>query len=148
MAWGYPSCNRLIESERDITTDPIAGAAEAEPHRANKEARYRVERNDARAALDAAKARIESLLRSDIERVSAEVLAQGSDVFLSADDVSVFLNADGGVDYDLVLESAKQLLVDRPGLRKSQPAYDPSQGLGGTPNVKPEPSWGFLLQGQ
>jgi hypothetical protein len=118
-----------------------------EPQKLNKEMRYRLERNQAREELAATQERIQAMMRSDIERVAGEVLSQGSDIFMSGNDVSAFLNDEGHIDYDRVREDAQILLSERPGLRKLTPGYDPSQGFGGKPPAKGGPaSWADLFK--
>ncbi len=125
------------------------GEALNEPQRGNKEARYRVERNEARTALEAVNGRLAALQRAEVERLAADKLSQPSDLFsLSGNDLADYLNEDGAVDAAKVAADVAAVVAERPGLLRNAPAHDPSQGLGGTPNVKPEPSWGFLLQGQ
>lgn len=113
--------------------------------KANKEARYRVERNEARAERDALAQRIERMQRAEVERLAAEHLAAPADFWLSDNEVSAYLTEDGEVDAELVAEDARLLISERPRLGKRSPAFDPTQGHGGNGQPKREPSWGALL---
>src|SRR5258707_673252 len=84
-----------------------------EPQKSNKEARYRVERNEARAERDALAQRVERMQRDEADRVAADVAA---------------------------------VLAERPGLRRQSPAFDPSQGTGGTVPKAPTPTWGAVFK--
>lgn len=125
------------------------GGYTGEPQRANKEARYRVERNEAREALAAAQERISQLQRLEVERLASQELSNPADVFtLSGVNVSDLINGEtGAVDHSLVQEVVAQILESRPLLRATQPAVDPTGGLGGRPNKKPAPSWATLIEG-
>lgn len=113
----------------------------------NREARYRVERNEARAERDALAQRVEALNRREIERLAAGSMSQPSDLFsLSGNSVTDYLTDDGEVDADKVAADVAALLAERPGLRKQSPPLDPSQGSGGQPSAKREPTWGALLK--
>lgn len=109
-------------------------------------ARYRTQLRATEASLAEAQERIDSLVRSDIERVAAEVLSQGSDLFLADADVSRFVGEDGRVDYEAVRAAANGLLSERPRLGRLQQAQDPSFGLGGVGSGKPA-SWSDLFHG-
>jgi hypothetical protein len=131
----------------DGPTDPPEGKDTGEPQKANREARYRVERNEAREALTAAQARIERMQRSEIERLAASALSHPADLFsLSGNGLADYLTEDGDVDPERVAADVAAVLAERPGLRKPSGAFDPSQGHGGTVRAKPEPSWSGLLK--
>jgi len=113
-----------------------------------REARYRKERNEARDALVAANTRIESFQRSEIERLVSDKLSHPGDLFtLSGNSVADYLNDSGDVDPGKVAADVAAVLAERPGLRKTSPAFDPTQGVGGgTP--KPKPTWGSVLRSE
>jgi hypothetical protein len=113
----------------------------------NREARYRVERNEARAERDALSQKIDQLLTRDAERIASKHLAHGADVFtLSGKTVKDFTDPKTGeIDADLVIQAANEVLGTRPGLRASIAAVDPSQGLGAGVPIEPKPSWERLL---
>jgi hypothetical protein len=140
--------------ETDTTTtteaaDASAGGTEAPPNdqpKGNREARYRVERNQAREALTAAEARITAYQTREVERLASELAQPGDLLELGELGLSEYLTEDGDVDPDVVLDAVAALLEQRPGLalRPKVGAHDPSQGLGGG-RGKPTPSWeGFL----
>lgn len=118
-----------------------------------REMRYRLERNQAREALAEAEAqfadlqaRLERAQLAEVHRLAGEVIANPEDLLkLTERELAEFLSEGGGVDAEKVTEAATELLSTRPGLRKNTPAFDPSQGRGGTPPAKPKLSWGDLL---
>lgn len=119
------------------------------PQRANKEARYRVERNDARTERDALAQRVERMQTNELERIAAEVISNPSDLLALTDKtLAEFLDDDGELDSALVTEAAAELLATRPGLRKLAAAFDPSQGTGGRPpkGAPAEPSFVDLFK--
>jgi hypothetical protein len=119
--------------------------ADAAAPQGNREARYRVERNEARAALDAANTRIEAMNRREVERIAGETLAMAGDLWISGNDVASYLNDAGEVDIDRVREDARILIQERPGLGKYQPAVDMTQGHVGNPG-KGTPTFADLLK--
>lgn len=124
------------------------GEQENGSQRPNREARYRVERNEARQERDQLAQRVESLLTREAERVAAQHLAEPADLFtLTGKSVRDFVGEDGEVDGELILQAANEILGTRPGLSRHAPATDPSQGSS-SPRPKPkQPSWGALLTG-
>lgn len=110
-----------------------------------KEARYRVERNEARVALASATARIEAFQTREIERLAGEHLSAPGDLLtLSGRALADFVDENGDIDAEAVEEAAREVLDSRPGLRKPAQAIDRSQGRGGT--ERSMPSWDALLQ--
>jgi hypothetical protein len=112
----------------------------------NREARYRVERNQAREALAEAQARIETYQRREVERLAAD-LAQPEDIFeLGGASLADLLGEDGEVNADAVSEAVNALIETRPGLAKNPRvlATDTTQGLGGNPG-KPKAGWEALF---
>ena len=140
------------ENPTDATTDatetPETEAtpeAEATP-KGNREARYRVERNQAREALAEAQARIEAYQRREVERLAAD-LAQPGDIFeLGSVSLADLLGEDGEVDADAVSEAVADLIEARPGLARNLKvaATDSTQGMGGAGKHGPE--WADLLR--
>ena len=124
---------------------PAAEAAETEA-KPNREARYRVERNEAREQVTALTARIEQLQQREVEQIAAAHLSAPADLLtLGGVTLADLLDDDGNVDADKVTAVAADVLGTRPGLRPNQPAIDPSQGSGGNPG-KSTPTWGSLLR--
>lgn len=136
------------ETEHDDQTPEVEQTAE-ETLRVNKEARYRVERNEARAERDALAQRVERMQRADIERLAGEHLSMPADLFsLSGNAVTDYLTEDGEVDADKVAADVAAILAERPGLKKGPVrGFDPTQGTGGRESAMPEPAtWADLLK--
>ncbi|KXX62300.1 hypothetical protein AZG88_29880 [Rhodococcus sp. LB1] len=84
--------------------------------------------------------------RAEVERVAGEHLAMPGDLFsLSGNELADYLDDDGNVDPEKVAADVDAVLTERPGLRKNAPAFDPSQGLGGSLQAKREPTLADLL---
>lgn len=116
------------------------------PQRPNREARYRVERNEARAERDALAKRVDQLLTREAERLAAKDLSNPADLLtLGGVTIKDLLDDDGEVDPEKVDAVVREILGTRPGLAKYSPLFDPTQGLSGG-NGKPKPSWGALLK--
>ncbi|ORB32029.1 hypothetical protein [Mycolicibacterium parafortuitum] len=114
--------------------------------RQNREARYRVERNEARAERDALAQRVERLLTREAERLAAKNLANPADLLtLGGVTVQDLLDEDGDVDPEKVDAVIAEILGTRPGLAKNSPAFDPTQGLSGGGH-KPQASWDALMK--
>ena len=132
-----------------VSTDSGTDSQEAPngAQKGNREARYRTERNTAREELATAAARIEQMQRAEVERLATEAgLSHGSDVFtLSGNGPADYLTESGDVDPARVAADVAAVLEERPGLRKNAPAFDPSQGHGGRPQAKREPTLADLL---
>lgn len=132
-------------------SEPTETTTEGEPTtgeapKGNKEARYRVERNDARTERDALAQRVERMQRAEVERLAADGLSHPADLFsFSGNELADYLTEDGDVDAEKVAADVAAVLAERPGLRKNAPAFDPTQGRGGTP-TKGSPTWGALLK--
>lgn len=135
------------ETENADEAPEVEQTAE-ETSKVNKEARYRVERNEARAERDALAQRVERMQRIDIERLAGEHLSMPADLFsLSGNAVTDYLTEDGEVDADKVAADVAEILAERPGLRKQTRGYDPTQGFGGKPETAQGPaSWVDLLK--
>lgn len=134
------------ESPADEQTVPGQGI-DTEAPKGNREARYRVERNEARQALAEAQARIESLQTREAERLAGE-LAQPGDLFeLGGVSLTDLLSEAGDVDQAAVAEAVAALIEARPGLAKNprQRAVDLSQGFGGETG-KRSPTFADLLR--
>lgn len=108
-----------------------SGSTDEQP-RANREARYRVERNEARAALEAAHAVIESYQRAEVERLAADLAAPDDLMTVGGVSLADLLTEGGQVDSAAVAASVAALLEQRPGLARNPrvPATDPTQGTG------------------
>jgi hypothetical protein len=134
----------------EVTPESLRGGAEADAPKGNKEARYRVERNEARTERDALAQRVERMQRAEVERLAADGLSHPADLFsLSGNAMADYLTQDGDVDADKVAADVAAILAERPGLQKPKfPAgYDPTQGYGGTRQTKREPTLADLFKG-
>lgn len=125
------------------TTPEGSGTGEQDSAPQNREARYRVERNEAREQLAAAELRLVQLQTRELHRLAGEILAVPSDIALSGKPLSDFLTPEGWVDKSAVEAAAREVAQARPGLATYQPAHDPSQGLSGT--TQHTPSWDGLF---
>ncbi|MCV7224447.1 hypothetical protein [Mycolicibacterium komossense] len=103
-----------------------------EPQKVNKEAQYRVQRNEARTERDALAAKVEQMQRAEVERLASDGLSHPADLFsLSGNEVADYLTDSGDVDAAKVAADVSAVLAERPGLRRNSPAFDPTQGHGG-----------------
>lgn len=139
----------MTEPESTLVETTDAGEA-TEAAQGPREARYRVERNEARDQLAAAHERIARLQRAEIERLAAASLAHPDDLFtLSGNDLTDYLNEDGDVDPERVAADIEAIVTERPGLLKPTqptPAVDRSQGLGAETKSRPT-DFSSLLRG-
>lgn len=120
------------DSPADGRADTPEGKDTGEQPKGNREARYRVERNEAREALAAAEARIAHLHRAEVERLAAGSLSHPEDLFsLSGNALSDYLDDDGMVDPVKVAADVSEILRERPGLKRLARPVDTSQGHGG-----------------
>lgn len=131
--------------------EPLSGEGQAVvpdgPQKGNKEARYRVERNQAREELTTAQARIEAMNRREVERLAGEHLAMPGDLFsLSGNELADYLTEDGEVDPEKVAADVAVIVAERPGLRKPSPYSDPSQGRGGAAPKASTPTFADLFK--
>lgn len=143
----------------EIDSEPLSGEehgiipeSSPEGHRGSKlhqeAARYRVQLRETETERDALTQRVERMQTRELERIAGEAISNPADLLaLSGKSLAEFLGEDGELDAELVAEAAAELLSTRPGLKRGSPAFDPSQGHGGSGPGKPEPSWGALLGG-
>ncbi len=131
-----PETGAQIDAEPQTQASEGEGTPERESgsHGHNREARYRVERNEARQERDAALARVEQLQTRELLRLAGEHLAQPADLLaLGEVTLAELLDDDGNIDPEAVAEAAAALVESRPGLARNPKvaATDPTQGLGG-----------------
>ncbi|ULP49035.1 hypothetical protein [Mycolicibacter virginiensis] len=126
------------ENPSELNLDTNTDVSPGEP-RPNREARYRVERNEAQAM-------VRELQRRDAERLAAKGLSEPADLFtLGGIELDELLDDSGFVDPDKVSAVVSDILGSRPGLRLADVAVDRSQGFGASA-VKASPTWGNLLR--
>jgi hypothetical protein len=136
----------------ETTEDGTSGTPEpdsgSETPKGNREARYRVERNEARTALAEAQGRIADLQTRELHRLAGEHLAQAEDITLSGKSLADFLTPEGWVDHEAVAEAAADVIESRPGLAKypKDRAVDPTQGMGNDRPGKGSLTWGDLFR--
>ena len=139
-----PGAESAVDERTDLPEDGSIGQPEAP--KGNREARYRVERNEAREGLSAALARIEQLQTRELERIASKSLSNPADLLtLSGKSLVDFLDEDGELDAELITETANEILGSRPGLRPTQRLTDPTQGLGNDNPGKGKPAWADLF---
>ena len=127
-------------------TDSVEIPAEPETQApVNKEARYRVERNEARVERDALAERIAQLHQREVQRLASTDMSNPADIFTLSDKSMPDFVVDGELDPSLVQQAVDEILGTRPGLRVLQRPVDPSQGAGGAP-PNPEPTWAGLFR--
>jgi hypothetical protein len=140
------------EAPADPTTgeapnEPSNGSETDSPQKVNKEARYRVERNEARAERDALAERVGRMQRAEVERLAADGLSHPADLFsLSGNELADYLTESGDVDTEKVAADVAAVLAERPGLRKPAAAFDPTQGRGGAPQTQRVPTLADLFK--
>lgn len=113
----------------------------------NREARYRVERNEARTERDALAAQLQQLQTAELHRQAGELLAVPEDIELSGKTLADYLTPEGWVDRQAVAEAAASVIESRPGLAKNPKvsATDPTQGSWGNPGDG-QISWADLFK--
>lgn len=126
------------------TTPEGNGTGEQDSAPQNREARYRVERNEAREQLAAAELRLVQLQTAELHRLAGEILSAPEDINLAGKPLADFLTPEGWVDRAAVEAAAREVAQARPGLAKYQPGYDPSQGYG-IPGTRTA-GWAALLE--
>lgn len=125
--------------------EPQNGSESDQEPKGNREARYRVERNEARTERDALAETLTALQTRELHRLAGEHLANPEDIDLAGNDLSFYLTPEGWVDTDAVAEAAESVLSSRPGLSRNSPAFDPTQGHG-SPTPKHQLGWGDLFK--
>lgn len=126
------------ENPSELNLDTNTDVSPGEP-RPNREARYRIERNEAQAM-------VRELQRRDAERLAAKGLSEPADLFtLGGIELDDLLDEVGFVDPDKVSAVVSDILGSRPGLKLVDTAVDRSQGYG-APGGAASPTWGSLLK--
>ncbi|MEC4838427.1 hypothetical protein R2360_01665 [Mycobacteroides chelonae] len=131
----------MTEPMADNTPVETGDTTQPEPN--NREARYRVERNEAREQLAAAELALVQLQTRELHRLAGDILSAPEDIALSGKPLSDFLTPEGWVDKGTVEKVAQEVAQARPGLAKTSPAYDLSQGKNG--DTPKSANWGSLL---
>lgn len=116
-------------------TDEATEGAPEEPESgkgSRREAKYRTERNDARAERDALAERLTVLQSREVERLAQEQLADGGDLWRDGLELDALLDGDGNVDPKRVTAAARDLVKSRPHWAKPGPADPKRLQSGGT----------------
>ncbi|PVA99345.1 hypothetical protein [Mycobacteroides abscessus] len=137
-----PVLGTAITDTNSVPEGKDTGEQDSAPQ--NREARYRVERNEAREQLAAAELRLVQLQTAELHRIAGEILSAPEDITLAGKPLADFLTVEGRVDRAAVEAAAREVAQTRPGLAKYQPGYDPSQGHG-VPAAR-TPGWAALLE--
>ena len=129
------------DASGDGTTRPPAGGQTDPQSELDGDRPRRDERRDERtreqlremtAEVDALRVRLDGRDRMEVERVAAEVLHSGDDVWMFGDDLAPFRGEDGQIDPGRVRAHVEAATARRPYLRRPRPKGD--QGArGGQP---------------
>ncbi|WP_405840294.1 hypothetical protein OG528_20440 [Streptomyces platensis] len=122
------------------TDDLENGTTLPEGNSANREAaRYRTKLREAEGKLEVSEARINALLRKEVEAYAAKKLSVGSDLLdLGGVSVSDLLTPEGDVDTETIDAAIEALLAKRPGLSSSpRPWGDVGGGHRSVSDAKP-----------
>jgi hypothetical protein len=132
--------------DSDGLEPPTEGGSAGDGRPPNREARYRVERNQARQERDALSARLTELQTQELHRLAGEHLAAAEDIELSGKTLADYLTPEGWIDHDAVADAAAEVIESRPGLARNPKvrAVDRSQGSGGSGKSAPE--WSDLFK--
>ena len=130
----------------DATTiEAQEGSQEPEERKGGKEARYRVERNEARTQRDALQARLDALQAGEVARLATGPgkLHDGTDL-LAAATLADLLDDEGNVHGDLVQTAMAKLIATKPHL--AQPAFEKGVGIGAK-GASGSASWADVIAG-
>ncbi|GAA2348826.1 hypothetical protein GCM10009854_27890 [Saccharopolyspora halophila] len=131
------------EAEQDQAPEP-----DEQPERAktgNREAKYRTERNEARAERDAMAARIDTYERRQLDRLAADKLADPADW---QPDRDALRDEDGNLDEDKAAAALDELLAAKPHYAKPKvPTRSSGPIAGGNGSPPPPPRMGSIFRG-
>ena len=105
---------QTVQGQGNDTGEPQNGAESPEgEYKPPREQRYRLERNEARAL-------VEALQTREVERLAGDLLSQPGDLLeLGGVSLPDLLTEAGHVDSEAVAEAAAALIAARPGLAKN-----------------------------
>ncbi|PPF32277.1 hypothetical protein C5B93_15905 [Rathayibacter sp. AY1A2] len=132
----------------ETTTETVEAPQKAEEQQQNgnsEAAKYRRQLREAEAERDTLRSRVESLQRSDVERIASTKIEKASAVWAAGSQLADLLDEDGNVDPEKVAAAAESAR-DSLGLKHvPDPGVIPNQGT--TPqSVAPEAmSWAAAL---
>jgi len=143
-----------VTPQADGAADDTEGrqAAEKPPESqdrppANREARYRTERNEARAQVAELTARVTKMQRTEVERQAAGLHDPG-DLWTAEVDLAELLNGDGDVDPERVAEAVAALADSRPYLMRPSRGSNFGQGNRTPVDMGSGTTWGSVLRGE
>ena len=156
-----PRPARATEDYDDDPPGPQAAAegtddADAEPEDRDderpgrREARYRRERNEARAQVEALEQRVENLVAREVARIASDTLEDGFDLIVfTPGDYSDMVDQYGAVEAEKVAEYARRLVEWKLGLAKGArvPTHGFGQGRRAAVDQGSGVTWGALLRG-
>lgn len=133
-------------------TDGVAADQALENSDTVKEAKkYRQRAQAAEAERDTLRARLETMQRNEIERLAAEHLKDGTDLWRDGAQLADLLDDDGNIDTDKIADVAQTLVTAHPHWRKLAPAAPPAAIVTATDKIMPgekQATWSDLLQGR
>lgn len=111
-------------------------------------ARYRSRLRETEGERDALRTTIEGYHRVEAERIAADHLADGADLWRDGAEITELLGDDGRIDAGKVADAARTMVEAHPHWRKAPPRR-PSQGLSSGNNfgAKPGADWATVLKG-
>jgi hypothetical protein len=159
----HPGLAARGTQDYEVTHDPATDAVETdtpqteaetgdrhEERPGRREARYRRERNEARAQVKALEQRVETLVSREVARIASDTLQDGFDliVFMPGN-CSDMVDEQGAVDAEKVTEYARELVRWKPGLAKGARVPTPNFGQGRRARVGDDggATWGAVLRG-
>lgn len=144
---GDPTEDRpeAVSSDQDTATN--------DTHETDREAaKYRRRLRDTEAERDGLRSRLETLQRAEAERLAADHLADGTDLWLAGAQLADMLDDDGNLDAAKVAETAAQLGTDRPHWRRTVSSAAPAGEVTARGKIEPGPhqprGWAAVLRGE
>lgn len=132
------------------TTETTPDTDERTDGKDDKEAaKYRRRLRDTETERDTLATRLETMQRAEAERLAAEHLAAGADLWLTGTQVADLLDDDGNLDPTKVATAATTLGTDRPHWRRTSTAAAPAGEVTGRDKIDgdaPSRSWSDLLR--
>ena len=106
-------------------------------------ARYRTERNAVREERDRLREQVAGFRRQEVERLAAQRLRDGSDLWTRDVELDSLLADDGSVDADAVNTAVDALVENKPHLRRPDPDFGGGARRGA---LTSQPSFGEMLK--
>ena len=96
-----------VDTTADPQAEPIGDDDRGDDRGSREAAKYRRQLRDTKAERDALSERLSTLQRREAERLAAEHLADGADVWRDGLDVAALLDDDGNIDSAKVADAAQ-----------------------------------------